>query len=109
MWTRIYNTLEENGIDMILANPYKSKIIAEAKIKSDKLEAWILSDMLLRTDLIYEVYVPIKEDRDKRSLVRHRITLSRTKRSPLNKVHAILDMYDFNTNLTDIFSVSGIG
>jgi transposase len=36
MWIRIHDTLEENGIDTILANPYKTKIIAEAKIKSDK-------------------------------------------------------------------------
>jgi hypothetical protein len=78
MWMRIPDTLEENRIDSILANPYKSKIIAEAKIKSDKLlDARILSD-LLRTVLIYESYVPKKEDRDKRSFVRHRITLSRT-------------------------------
>ena len=67
MWMRIHDTLEENGIDTILANPYKTKIIAEAKIKSDKLDARILSD-LLRTDLIYESYVPKQEDRDKRSL-----------------------------------------
>jgi transposase len=107
MWMRIHDTLEENGIDTVLANPYKTKIIAEAKIKSDKLDARILSD-LLRTDLIYESYVPIKEDRDKRSLVRHRITLSRTKTRLVNKVHAILDKYDFKTNLTDIFGVSGI-
>ena len=39
MWMRIHDTLEENGIDTILANPYKTKIIAEAKIKSDKLDA----------------------------------------------------------------------
>jgi hypothetical protein len=26
-------TLEENGIDTILANPYKTKIIAEAKYR----------------------------------------------------------------------------
>ena len=53
MWMRIHDTLEENEIDTILANPYKTRIIAEAKIKSDKLDARILSD-LLRTDLIYE-------------------------------------------------------
>jgi transposase len=35
MWIRIDDTLEENGIYTILANPYKTKIIAEAKIKSD--------------------------------------------------------------------------
>jgi transposase len=107
MWMRIHDTLEENGIDTVLANPYKTKIIAEAKIKSDKLDARILSD-LLRTDLIYESYVPKQEDRDKRSLVRHRITLSRTKTKLVNKVHSILDKYDYKTDLTDIFGVSGM-
>jgi len=109
MWMRIHDTLEDNGIDTILANPYKTRIIAtEARIKSDKLDALILSD-LLRTDLIYQSYVPKKEDRDKRSLVRHRITLSRTKtRLLVNKVHSILDKYDYKTDVTDIFGVSGI-
>ena len=107
MWMRIHDTLEENWIDTTLANPYKTKIIAEAKIKSDKLDARILSD-LLRTNLIYESYVPKQEDRDKRSLVRHRITLSRTKTRLVNKVHSILDKYDFQSESTDIFGVSGI-
>jgi len=53
--------------------------------------------------LIYESYVPNSEDRDKRSLVRHRITLSRTKTKLANKVHSILDKYDYQTDLTDIF------
>jgi hypothetical protein len=39
--------MEENEIDTKLASPYKTKIIAEAKkIKSDKLDARILSDLL---------------------------------------------------------------
>ena len=108
MWMRIHDTLEENGIDTKLANPYKTRIIAEARIKSDKLDARILSDLLLRTDLIYESYVPKRENRDKRSLVRHRITLSRTKTKLVNKVHSILDKYDYRTELTDIFGKSGI-
>jgi transposase len=70
MWMKIHDTLEENEIDTKLANPYKTRIIAEARIKSDKLDVRILSD-LLRTDLIYESYVPKREDRDRRSLVRH--------------------------------------
>ena len=53
--------------------------------------------------MIYESYVPNSEDRDKRSLVRHRITLSRTKTKLANKVHSILDKYDYQTDLTDIF------
>jgi transposase len=107
MWIRILAILEENRIDTVLTNPHKTKIIAEAEIKSDKLDAIILSD-LLRTDLIYELYVPKQEDRDRRSLVRHRITRSRTKTKLVNKVHSILDKYDYQTDLTDIFSKSGI-
>ena len=42
MWIRIHDTLEDNGINTVLANPYKTRIIAEAKIKSDKLDARIL-------------------------------------------------------------------
>ena len=104
MWMRIHDTLEDNGIDTILANTYKTKIIAQAKIKSDKLDARILSD-LLRTGLIYESYVPVKEFREKRSLVRHRIVLSRTKTKLANKIHAILDKYEYRTELTDIFGI----
>jgi len=102
MWMRIHDTLEENGIDTILANPYKTKIIAEAKIKSDKLDARILSD-LLRTGLIYESFVPKQEDREKRSLVRHRITLSRTKTTLVNKVHSFLDCYCYDYSLHHYF------
>jgi transposase len=107
MWMRIHDTLEDNGIDTILANTYKTKIIAQAKIKSDKLDARILSD-LLRTGLVYESYVPVKEFREKRSLVRHRIVLSRTKTKLANKIHAILDKYEYRTELTDIFGKSGV-
>jgi transposase len=94
MWMRIHDTLKDNGIDTILANTYKTKIIAQAKIKSDKLDARILSD-LLRAGLVYESYVPVKEFREKRSLVRHRIVLSRTKTKLANKIHAILDKYEY--------------
>lgn len=41
MWIRIHDTLEENGIDTILVNPYKTKIIAEANIsKSFTTNRW---------------------------------------------------------------------
>jgi transposase len=90
MWIRIHDT--------ILANPYKTKIIAEAKIKSDKLDARILAD-LLRADLVYESYVPAREFREKRSLVRHRISLVRNRTMLENKVHSLLDKYDYKSEL----------
>ena len=59
MWMRIHDTLEDNGINTILANTFKTKIIAQAKIKSDKLDARILSDSA-EIGLISELYVTYK-------------------------------------------------
>ena len=38
-WVRLYEELEENGIRVVLTNPMKTRAIAEAKIKTDKLDA----------------------------------------------------------------------
>lgn len=105
MWIRIHDTLEDNGINTVLANPYKTRIIAEAKIKSDKLDARILAD-LLRSGLVYQSYVPSKEFREKRSLIRHRISLVRNRTLLENKIHSLLDKYDYKTDLTDVFGRS---
>ena len=58
MWMRIHDTLEDNGINTIPANPYRTKIIAQAKIKLYKIDPRILSDPP-RTGLVYESYVPV--------------------------------------------------
>jgi transposase len=58
-WIRLHDTLEENGIDTILAHPEKTRIIAQAKLKNDKLDSEVLAD-LLRSDMICESFVPDK-------------------------------------------------
>lgn len=107
MWIRLHDTLEQYGIETVLANTLKTKIIAQAKIKSDKLDARILSD-LLRADLVYESYVPSREFREKRSLVRHKVALVRSRTMIENRVHSLLDKYEHRTDLSKIFGKSGI-
>ena len=51
LWLRIYEALEESGVEVKLANPAKTKAIASARIKTDKLSARILAH-LLRANLI---------------------------------------------------------
>ncbi len=53
MWLKTYEAFESEEIEIKLANPSKTKIIAETKIKTDKLDAMALSN-LLRGDLIAE-------------------------------------------------------
>jgi transposase len=64
------------------------------------LDARTLAD-LLRADLVYQSYVPTKEFREKRSLVRHRISLVRNRTMLENKVHSLLDKYDYKSELAD--------
>jgi len=59
-WGWIYDTLNALGVKMIVANPSAVRAIAEAKIKTDKIDARMLAS-LLRVGLIPEVYVPMDE------------------------------------------------
>ena len=105
-WVRLYEALEECGIRVVLTNPLKTRAIAEARIKTDKLDASTLAD-LLRAGLVAECYVPPREVRDRRALLRYRASLVRTRTMVKNRVHALLDKYELNHGFSDLFSVRG--
>jgi len=47
VWYNIYEYLsEERQLDVSLSNPFKTRAIASAKIKTDKLDAVKLADLL---------------------------------------------------------------
>ena len=58
-WHWLYEVLEAHmeHKDIVLANAYKTRIIAEAQVKTDKVDAFILA-RLLRGDLISMVHIP---------------------------------------------------
>lgn len=93
-WIRLHDILEEHGIDTILAHPAKTKVIAEARLKNDKLDSEVLAD-LLRSDMVCESFVPEKHYRELRNLVRTRLGLVRAKSRYANKIHSILAKYDY--------------
>lgn len=92
-WYILHDTLEENGIDTKVAHPAKTKAIAQAKLKNDKVDSAVLAD-LLRADLVYEAYVPDAYYRNLRTLVRLRIDCVRTGTRCKNRVTAIMAKYD---------------
>jgi transposase len=93
MWIKTYKALEQAGIKTKLANPLKTRIIAEARIKTDKLDARILCH-LLRSNLIPESYVAPDSIREDRSILRLRINLVQDRTRVVNRVHSLLDKYD---------------
>lgn len=52
MWIKTYKALEQFGIQTKLANPFKTRVIAEARIKTDKLDAhmYIMSFTTIQLD-----------------------------------------------------------
>ena len=106
VWTNLYDSLEERHVSVVLANPLKTRAIASARIKKDKVDARILAH-LLRGDLVAECYVPPSELREMRALVRHRAGLVRARTTVKNRVHAIVDGYGFRCGYTDIFGKGG--
>ena len=89
VWEHIYEILEAKKYNVKLANPSRTRAIAEARIKTDSIDASTLAD-LLRANLVAECYIPPKEIRRLRELSRERRTFVKQNTQIKNKIHAIL-------------------
>ena len=89
-WYPIYQLLSDRH-DVTLSNPAKTKAIAQAKVKTDKVDALTLA-RLLRGGFIAESYIPPSNIMDLRQLVRYRAGLVRLRTIVKNKIHAQLLM-----------------
>lgn len=106
-WGWIFDTLEGLGVEMIVAHPLKVRAIAEAKIKTDSIDARMLAH-LLRTDLIPRVYVPGKGTRERKMIWRERIWLVRSAARLKNRIHQLLAHHHVELpELSDLFGVNG--
>lgn len=109
-WCVMHDWLEDIVDEVVLANPYKVKAIAEAKIKTDKIDASILAD-LLRADLVPSCYVAPKTVRDMRNLLRERIYFVRLRTMTKNRITTVFDRYPEEKSKfkswTDLFGTKG--
>ncbi len=106
-WIRIYDKLEDEGVEVKLSNPLRTKAIAEARIKTDRIDAKTLA-YLLRGDLVAESYVPTRKNRERRALIRHRASLIQMRVDIKNRIHAILDKHELTHTYTDLFGKQGM-
>jgi transposase len=91
-WCVMHDWLEELTGEVVLAHPLKVRAIAEAKIKTDKIDATTLAN-LLRCDLIPAAHVASPEARILKRLLRHRMFLVRVQTMVKNRIHGLLDRY----------------
>jgi transposase len=101
-WYHFYELLENQCPDIYLAHPLKTRAIAEARIKTDKVDSTMLAH-LLRTNLLPHSYIPPREIRDMREILRYRASLVSLRTSIKNKVHAILSKNGIRMEYADIF------
>ena len=106
-WYWLYELLEEEGLNVKLAHPLKTKLIGEAKIKTDSIDAHVLAQ-LERTGFLPESYIPSKEVREQRELLRYRIMLVAIRTKIKNRVHDIIDKLGIVHPFSDLFGKKGI-
>jgi len=101
-WYWLWDPLEEKGYRAQLAHPLKTKAIASARIKTDKIDSEILAH-LSRSNLVPQAYVVDRETRFQRELIRYRASLVRLRAQIRNKVHALLARNGLGCPYRDIF------
>jgi transposase len=74
---------------VVVANPLQVKAIAQAKIKTDKVDAFTLA-RLLRADFLPAVQMPERKTWALRQLVSHRRLLVKQRTATKNAIHAVL-------------------
>ena len=92
---------------MVISTPLKTKAIASAKIKNDKVDSHMLAQ-LLRADLIATVHVCSLKTRKLKELLRHRQRLVRDATRMKNRIHMLLMKNNTSIPVSDLFGAKGM-
>lgn len=91
---------------VVVSNPLRTRAIADAKTKTDQIDAAVLAE-LLAADYIPEVWQPDERTRELRALVAQRAALVRSRTAQRNRVAAVLARALLAPPVADTFSVAG--
>jgi hypothetical protein len=92
--------------NIILSNPLQTKLIAQAKVKTDKIDARVLAE-LLRADFLPTIWLPDTETIRLRHLFSDRESLVARKTELKNNIHSILHRNLIKEEFSDLFSKEG--
>lgn len=87
----LYRQLKSEGFDAVVSHPKKTKLIAEAKIKSDRVDSKAIAQ-LLRKDWLPLSYVPDEVTGALREKVRRRTFLVRERVRLRVKIKKLFDL-----------------
>jgi transposase len=105
-WYYFLNVVEPLGLELHLVHPWKTRAIASARIKHDKLDSRILAE-LLRTNLIAPAWIAPPPVRAQRQLLRFRAHTVQWATRAKNSIHGILNRNGLRTPLRSPFGPQG--
>lgn len=94
--------------EVVVSNPLRTKAIAEAKVKTDKVDAFVLAQ-LLRCEYLPRVWEPDEKTREIRSLTRRRASLVSDRTGVKNRIHAVLHQRLIHAPTDQLFGKAGLG
>lgn len=109
-WCVMHDWLEQLTSQVTLAHPKKVRAIAEARVKTDKIDSATLAH-LLRCDLIPAAHVSSPQARVLKNLLRHRMVLVRLSTMTKNRVHVLIDRHPTQRqqwHATELFTAAGL-
>lgn len=91
---------------IVPSNPMRTRAIAEAKVKTDQVDALVLAQ-LLRTDFLPSIWIPDAKTRTMRALTTRRATLVSDCTRLKNRLHAVLHQRLIPVPGDELFSPKG--
>jgi transposase len=89
VWEHVYDAAKSTGAVVELAHPKKTRLIAEATLKTDKVDSHALAE-LIRMNGISQAYAPEKPVRELRQLVRDRRYYKQMETGVKNHIYSFL-------------------
>jgi len=106
-WALFADVFEDFEGELVLAHPYKNRLIAESRNKNDKVDSKVLAD-LLRTNFLARAWIAPREVRDARELLRYRCSLVRIQSALKNRVRVLLAKAGRNLEASDVFGAGAM-
>lgn len=102
----IAELLAQHAGKVTVSNPMRTKAIASAKVKTDKVDARVLAQ-LGAADFLPEVWAPDEQTRVLRRRIAHRASLVKQRTRLRNQIHAVLARNLVELDATDLFGKKG--
>lgn len=105
-WYYFLNVIEPLGLELHLVHPWKTRAIASARIKHDRLDSRVLAE-LLRTGFLAEAWIAPRVVREERQLLRYRVHTVQWATRAKNSIHGVLNRNGIRSPLGSPFGRKG--